>query len=161
METKLRQVRKAEPERFDGMSSTGDASGMYIRQYKFPDTFKDDEILLSADSDRCFQWDYDHADAACDRHMGTGDLGIASWVRKATPADVIAFFADILKAEEQYPGVKWTGFRLTGTVNRSNGGAVFHLALFAKKPRSGTKVYTGQKAPNVMTFPRSHCRNAR
>ena len=142
-------VFKAEPYRYGAMASDGNAQGMFIRQHCFPDTYDHRDILTGADHDRCVQWDYTHAMGACQRHMNTGDMGIGGWVEKADPEAVFAFFRDILKTDEHYPGVQWTGFRLIGWVNRSNGAPVFHMELFAKHPESETVVYSDADAPNV------------
>lgn len=144
------QVLMAKPYHYDAMSSTGNASSMLLRQSNFPNTYDKRDVHTNADHDRCMGWDYKHALAACQKHMHTGDMGIGHWVQNlASHDEVIAFFVDILKADEQYPGVKWTGFRLLGTVNRSNGFPVYTLELFAKHPDTDTEVYTGQDAPNV------------
>lgn len=58
----------------------------------------------------------------------------------------MSFVKDILKAD---PEVDWTGFRITGTVNRSSGYTVFTIEVFAKHPDSSTKVYSNSTAPNV------------
>ena len=52
----------------------------------------------------------------------------------------------LLKADSE---VKWSGFRVLGTVNPSNGYVVWSLGLFAKRRGSKTKVYSGERAPNV------------
>jgi len=146
MPCKIHTVTLAEPYRFGAMGSLGDASHMFLAQYKFPYQYESRDKMLAADHDRCFQWDYAHARAACDNHMHTGELHIGDWVRKQTPERVFAFLKDILKADSL---VKWTGWRVCGTVNLANGYPVFSLSLFAKNSHSNTKVYTGDDAPNV------------
>ena len=63
--------------------------------------------------------------------------------RTALKADAQPTFADGTVGE-------WSGVRVTGSVNRSNGYPVFCIELFAKHPDSDTKVYSGQAAPNVL-----------
>ena len=79
----------------------------------------------------------------------TGELGLAQWAKSAGNERVLALLKDLFKADENHPGVKWTGYRITGTVNRSNGYPVYSLWLFAKNRGSETKVYSGSRAPNV------------
>lgn len=131
------------------MGSFGKAAHMLLRQHQFPDTYDERDVILSADHDRCLMWDRNHARESFTRHLKTGELGIGDWAIRASEEEVMAFLKDILKAEEQYPGAVWTGFRVLGTVNRSNGYPVFNLELFAKHAESKTKVYSGPDAPNV------------
>jgi hypothetical protein len=71
-------------------------------------------------------------------------------LRRAKDQQVIDFLVDVLKADKS---VTWTGYRVLGTVNRSNGHPVWTLEIFAKDLKSDTEVYTGQDAPNVLTKP--------
>lgn len=119
---------------------------MLLKQYQFPDTFEEHEKHITADHDRCLMWDGKHASECFKRHTGTGDLGFDSWLSSADDAAVMAFLKDILKADIK---IDWTGYRVTGTVNRGNGYPVWTLELFAKDPKSATVVYTGPRAPNV------------
>ncbi len=144
------QVLIAQPYDPYRLSSLGDAAYMLIRQEDFPldyDEWRGDKKTC-ADHDRLLMWDYDHFRAACDKHMQTGECGICSWARKATKEAVFAFLKAALKADE---AVEWTGFRITGTVNRWNGYPVYTLELFSKGKESNTKVYSGDFAPNVQT----------
>lgn len=133
------------------MGSLGMAANKLIRQFNFPLHYEDDEPLLHADHDRVIQWDHEHAMAAFKRHMNTGDMVLASWARSASDKRVMALLEDLLKVKESenYSDVKWTGYRITGTVNRSNGYPVYSLWLFAKRKDSETEVFTGEDAPNV------------
>lgn len=143
----MRKVYPAEPYRYDAMSSLGNAAGMLIRQWNFPHEYDETKDLLdSMDHDRCVQQDYEHAMGTCKKHTGTGDMGIGYWVQDASPKKVIAFFVEMMKCD---PEVKWTGFRLLGWVNRSNGFPVFHMSLFAN--RSKVEVYSDASAPNVLS----------
>lgn len=131
-------------------SSLGRAANKLLRQYKFPLDYEVDEPILFADHDRLLGWDRDHALQAFKRHMNTGELGLPSWLDRTTDRKVLNLLRDLFKVEENHPDVKWTGYRVTVTVNRSNGYPVFSLWLFAKKRGSETKVYTGMPAPNVI-----------
>lgn len=144
-------VYPAEPKRYNAMGSFGKASYMLIRQHQFPHTYSQQDEIISADSDRCFQWDHDHARRCFNQHTGGGQLDLQRWVEDATPEEVIAFLADLLKAG---PASRWSGFRVLGTVNRGNGYAVWTLQLFRKHPESTTEVFTGESAPNILDRPR-------
>ena len=131
------------------MGSLGNASNKLIRQFRFPYEYDEDETMIQADHDRMLEWDYDHARFAFRLHTGTGELGLAQWAKSAGNEQVLALLKDLFKVDENHPGVKWTGYRITGTVNRSNGYPVYSLWLFAKKRSSGTKVYFDSHAPDV------------
>jgi len=145
----MNRVFTAAPYVYGQMGSLGRAAYMLIRQFQFPDTYDDRDIHISADHDRCFQWDRVHAQQCCARHLKTGELGIEGWVGRASEEQVIAFLKDILKTEERFPDAVWTGFRVLGSVHQGNGFPVFTLELFAKHAESDTQVYTGAVAPNV------------
>jgi hypothetical protein len=124
---------------------------MLLKQYQFPHTYDPRDKLAAADSDRCFQSDYDHARRCFQQHTGTGEMGLEYWLKSANDEQVIAFLKDILKADAS---IEWTGYRILGSVHRGNGYAVWTLELFAKHPESSTEVYTGAEAPNVLNAPR-------
>jgi hypothetical protein len=143
----MEKVFQAEPYRYGAMGSLGNASYMLIRQHQFPNEFSPAlDKMVGWDHDRIIQQQYEHGSRCFKEHTGTGDMGLEYWIKGAAPEKVIAFLQDILKAD---PIVKWTGFRVLGTVNRSNGYPVWTLQLFAKHPQSKTVVYDGQNAPNV------------
>lgn len=126
------------------LGSLGNAEYVLIRQHNFPHFYNDSDVVLSADHDRCLMWDRRHALDCCQRHMGNGELYIQTFVSTASPSVVLDFLKDLLKAN---PEKNWTGWRVMGTVNRSNGYPVYSLQLFANN--SGVEVYSSQSAPNV------------
>jgi hypothetical protein len=131
------------------LGSLGSAEGMLIRQHNFPDTYDSGrDKLASVDHDRLLGWDYQRAMECFRRHTGTGDVGLGTWARRAWPDKVLAFLVDACGGYVS-TDVSWTGFRVLGTVNRSNGYAVWTLELFAKHPQSKTRVYSSESAPNV------------
>lgn len=152
-ENKMKRVMTAEPNRYMAMGSTGDASGMLLRQWRFPDTYADKETVWSSDHDRIISWDYDHWGECIGRVKAkTGKFGLENWFQNGKPTHILAFIVDALKANEkgtEHENTKWTGFRVLGTVNRSNGYPVYSLQLFAKDSKSKTKVYSDANAPNV------------
>lgn len=154
MNSRNYNVGKAQAYRWGAMSSLGDAANMLMRQFNFPDQVNQEDELITADSDRILGRDYNHFRAVLAKYVGTGEGAIGSWVRREfksgmEPTDqvVMDFIKDALKAEEEYPGVVWTGWRITGTVNRSNGFPIYTLSLFSNK--SGVEVYSDELAPNV------------
>jgi len=147
------RVYLAEPYQYGEMGSLGKASGMLIRQFHFPFEYTDNmDQLLHADHDRLYQQDYKRASECIKKHTGTGELGLGSWAMGATDDEILAFLKEILEADQD---VNWTGFRILGTVHRSNGGPVWSLQLFAKSPDTDTEVFSGQNAPNVLSGPRN------
>lgn len=136
------------------MSSTGNASNMLMRQFKFPAEFTDEDKVMQADSDRLLGWDYEGFRKTLWKFIGKGEGAIGAWVRgemqgvmEATDENVMAFIKEALKVDEVYPGVQWTGWQVTGTVHRANGFPIYSLSLFAN--RSGVAVYSDESAPNV------------
>jgi len=136
------------------MGSLGQASNKLIRQWQFPDTYDDvvDE-MHQADHDRMITWNYRETMDVFKRHMNTGDIGLAHWCNTVKPEKVLALLVDLFivcqddKNKSNFKAIKWTGFRITGTVNRSSGHPVYSLWLFAKGETSITMVYTGNDAP--------------
>jgi hypothetical protein len=120
---------------------------MLMVQHQFPNTYDETrDALTGADSDRISGWDYEHARRCCKEHTNSGDQGIGYWAQRQPPEKVLVFLKDLLKAD---PAKEWTGFRVLGTVHRSNGFVVWSLELFAKHPETDTPVYSGSCAPNV------------
>ena len=129
------------------MGSLGKAAGMYIRQHQFPYEFdKDKDEFISVDLDRLQQQDHENASRCLQEHSKT-KFGFHSWVNSASIKKMMAFLKDILKVKEYHPDVKFTGFRILYTVNRSNGHPVWSFQFFANN--SGVKTYDGNLAPNV------------
>ena len=148
-------VHRATPYVPMNMGSFGKANYMLFRQHKFPHTYMLNlDQVTAADSDRCRMWDFEHARAADARRKERygKSVGFHQWIQNASIEQVMAFLKDILKVEKNHPGVKWTGFRICGTVNRATGYPVYHYNLFAKHPETKTKVYSGANAPNVRGF---------
>ena len=147
----MTRVYTAEPYRWGGLGSTGSARYMLLRQHNFPDTYSQEDKYHHVDHDRLMSWEETSKAfyAACQTHMKTGDLGIGQFALNATPEQIMEFMLDAMSADR---AVKWTGFRILGTVNRSNGGQIFSLELFAKHPNSNTKVYSDENAPNVQGY---------
>lgn len=144
------RVYQASPYNPGEMGSLGRASYMLLRQFQFPDEYDSDfDKLITADHDRCMSWDYEHARRCFNEYTGTGELGLEGWLGRQADEKIMAFLKDILKADAS---VKWTGYRIMGSVHRGNGYPVWTLELFAKHPDSDTKVYTDSQAPNVCGY---------
>ena len=145
------RVLTAQPSGSQSMGSLGRAAHMLIRQHNFPDTYADNEHLTGADSDRLAYNNYKQNEDCLQRHTGVpGDMGLASWAWRVTCKELLAFCVDALQLSSTYSEVLWTGCRILGTVNRSNGHSVWTIEVFAKDPNGTTKVYsTSDNAPNV------------
>ncbi len=145
-------VYPAEPYKLGEFGTFGKASGMYLRQFQFPNTYSDKDKLVTADSDRCLGWWYEHANDCIKKYTKGGQMQLGGWIgnKKTTDREIIQFITEILKADTS---VKWTGYRVLGTVGGS-GHVVWTLQLFYKHPKSKTKVFTGPSAPNILSSPR-------
>lgn len=144
----LHEVYPAEPYRMGAMGSLGDASYMLIRQNNFPFSYDTTiDKLVNADHDRLYQHDREHTSRCFEKHAKQGELGFENWFRRATDQQIIDFLVDVMKADQK---IKWTGYRIMGTVNRSNGYPVWTLELFALGKGSTTKIFSGDHVPNVL-----------
>lgn len=141
-------VFPAKPYRFGQMGSMGDAAYMILKQFQFPHEYAENEknCFCRWDSDRVFQQQNDHANACVKKHTGKGPLALEFWFDRSSDEQVLEFIKEFLKAD---PNVKWTGYRVLGSVHRGNGYPIFTLELFAKPADSTTEVYSGRIAPNV------------
>lgn len=148
MSNDKRRVMAAKPYEPWELGSLGKASYMILRQFQFPDFYSSNDEICTADHDRCMDWDHDHASRCFNQHTGTGEMGLAGWLERASDEQVLAFLIDILKLD---PNRGWTGYRVMGSVHRGNGYNVWTLQVFAKHPDSDTPVFTGRDAPNVST----------
>lgn len=134
------------------LGSRGNASLMLVRQIDFPDTYLGRERLTGADHDRTQDaLGLSRSHEIFERHTGGGELGLRGWVMSATKEQLIAFIAEHLGTDAR---MRWTGCRLLGTTNRSNGHTVWTLELFRKSCSSKTLVYSTANAPNVEAAPR-------
>ena len=147
------RVRLVEPYKEANLGALDENIPMLLRQYQFPDTFSNEDKLVWHDSDRFLDSGsgFRHADSCYRKYIGVGahDIRLAqmfgSWARSANDEKIMEFMMEIMEVEKM---AKWTGYRITGRV-LNNGHAMFSLALFAKHPKSETKVYSGGDAPNV------------
>ena len=119
------------------------AVNLLLVQHEYPLVYNSDtDKVHNTDSDRCSQFDYEHTAAAYKRH----DAGRIEQFSHRRPEEIMAFLIDILKADKK---VEWTGFRISGSVNVSNGYPIYHFALFSKGQDSTTQVYSGHSADNI------------
>lgn len=143
----MQRVFLANPYRPGALGSFGNAKYMLLRQYQFPDEY--DERLdthLRVDHNLLFQEEPERV-IQCFRIYTEGDeRSFNSWLRSAKDSAIILFLKDITKADLR---VNWTGYRVTGTVHYNSAFPVLTLELFAKHPKSKTKVYSEDDAPNV------------
>lgn len=142
------QVYPAEPYKSGALCSLGRADHMLLCQYKFPDTFRDSESLVSLYSDRV---DSDRFHVLLRKHTGDhGDIHVENWFRSATHSRHIEFLKDLLEVNQE---TTWTGYRVTASV-AGNGHTIWFFELFARRPESDTAIYSNERAPNVLLKPR-------
>lgn len=142
-----RRVQPATKYKMANMGSRGNASSMFIRQFNFPDFYDDQlDVYEVRDHDRIMQSELEHANACFKKHTKQGELYFETWVLNAYDAKILIFLKEIMRADKE---IKWTGYRIRGTVNVGNGFPVWTFELFAKHPDSKTIVYTGENAPNI------------
>jgi hypothetical protein len=129
----MKTLQASGPYRPYNLGSLDRTQLMLIRQYQFPWEYADNEPLISVYHDR-LDW--------------VEELGGLSEQRilEATDEENLRFLVTLLKAD---PEVAWTGYRVLGSVNLSNGYPVYSLEVFARDPNGSTPVYTGGTAPNV------------
>ncbi|MEI7620446.1 MAG: hypothetical protein WCJ57_02650 [Candidatus Falkowbacteria bacterium] len=137
-------VMPAEPYRMCALQSYGNASYMLLKQFQFPSERYDHEQLITVDSDRAYHWDNKHIDK-CYQSFSFTHHSFEYQVREKNEDEILSFLKKVMRADSN---VKWTGFRIMGTVS-GNGHAIFTWQLFAKDPKSNTLVYSGDEAPNV------------
>lgn len=139
----------AEPYRCGAMhySSKKPASGMLIGQYNFPAVYdKVRDTITSAYSDRVYSWDYEHSNKIVEKYKA-GD--IEKLIASSDDETILNYFVELLKLDKEEEPVTWTGWRVVGYVNQSNGFPVYRYDVFSKHTDSNTEVYTGHRAPNV------------
>jgi hypothetical protein len=142
------------------LSSLGEARNKLVRQYQFPDVYDTDvgDVLLDVDHDRLLQRHYTAMISICQWRMRRGILGLKAWSKTHAHSSVMRLLKDLFELDEWGLGTfatrpvfkktKWTGYRITASIV-PDGKVLFHLSLFSKGADSKTKVYTGNKAPNV------------
>ncbi len=141
----ISKVHEAEPFDLNGLGAWGNAVYMYIRQLNFPHTYEDRDKRIGGYSDRIEKMPQYYT-----RYMNAGAISVdmqRSWFRESSEDEIFAFLIEVLEADRE---VSWTGFRITATV-KENGHTVWFMELFAKSENSDTKVYSGDKAPNVLS----------
>lgn len=125
------------------LGTFGNASYKLISQHEFPHIYDTDkDILLNVDHDRLdlrrIYRDYNFRDVDLGKNIASAGFETAFKVLKEIFSMV---YDDVYKPI-------WTGYRIMGTVDKSNGFVVWSLCLFAKV-NPETKVYSGYDAPNV------------
>lgn len=143
-----REVFKAYgPYGYGGLGSFDRTQYMLLAQHNYPAEYDDEkDKLTSADHDRLRVWNNRFSEIT-KNHTGTGELGLDSWVQKATPEKILAYLIEVFSADHDVP---WNGYRVMGSVHLGNGYPVFSMCLFYKHPDSDTKTYSGHGwAPNV------------
>ncbi|MFA7285432.1 MAG: hypothetical protein WC011_01100 [Candidatus Paceibacterota bacterium] len=147
----LSKVYPAEPYRPSQLGGFGKARYMFLVQFNFPDTYSEDDFLITVDHDRL---NPDHVYFCFNEYLGQGPLyyAIEVIIRQTKTEKLFNFLIDIINVDKKN---NWTGFRIMVTLG-PRGSAIFTLELFSKNPKSNTKVYTGEvDAPNILLEPRN------
>lgn len=122
---------------------------MLVRQMKFPETYSDQEPMLSRSSD---QLDPIQMQRVFAQFIGVSGNNLAhnahvvSWFRTAAHIRVKMLIEELLDPEVP---IFWSGYRVTATVG-DVGEAIWHFELFSKRDETQTMIYTGDNAPNVL-----------
>lgn len=129
------------------LGSTGNAKRMIIRQFDFPFTYDDNEMVEGVDSDIMHRAFPDHTEECVKKHGLFMNFDWERWFSKKSDSEILNFIKEYGKAD---PKINWTGYRILGSVHTGNGINVWTLELFAKSPKSKTETYSKIKAPNVL-----------
>jgi hypothetical protein len=131
------------------MGSLGSASYKLLRQHNFPHEYdREKDELIGWDHDRIMDHiGYGRFQNIVKRYDPAKQYCVNSAASRMHYDDVMKMLAELLEVPT-HKG--WTGFRIMGTVNRSNGYPVYTIELF--KNNTGVKTYTGSNAPNVKGF---------
>ena len=125
---------------------------MLLRQFKFPDTYSDNEPMRSCSSD---QLDPIRMQQLFGQFIGlsgndpTSNAHVVLWFRTAAHVRVKTLIEELL--DHEVP-IFWSGYRVTASVDNV-GQAIWHFDLFSKRDETQTQIYTGEKAPNVHPAP--------
>lgn len=126
----------------------GHAHEMFVRQFRFPHEFTDDEVLLTFDLD---EYEGDPEFEAAKRVFLRPRDGVApdllTFFREHNArAQVFLFLKTIVLNRFAHP-VPWTGFRVLAS--RASGRLAFQVQLYAQPIDSRTPVFSTDVAPNV------------
>jgi hypothetical protein len=128
------QVELANPYRACALGSLGNADRMLVRQFKFPASYNEDlDRMLSLRHDPTSCQDYLKASGCFKKHTGANEMCFEQWAKESSNDEIFKFLEDILNADNS---IKWTGYRILGTVNKANGFLIWTLELFSKHPGS-------------------------
>ena len=127
------------------MGSLGSATYMLIAQKAFPESYDETkDKYWTADSDRILMWDYDHFCKIDEKYRKADGIwmGEELFFTSSDEKTIMEYLSEMATVgNESNEKVKWTGFRVLGTVNRSNGFPIWSLSLFCKGKGSETKVH--------------------
>jgi hypothetical protein len=134
------------------MGSLGDASYRLYVQHDFPHIYNKSDRLVSADDDRLRSWDYAKWEEFIRRlrEFGPSNGYLGDSIARIGADRALPLLKFLLLPDEPaFQDREWTGYRVMGTVNRSNGYPVWTLEIFSRGEGSKTKGYSGFNAPNV------------
>jgi hypothetical protein len=130
------------------LSSLGQGRNVFLRQFNFPLVYDERDRMVYLDHDRVIQHRGEKARECFQRHIGTAEMGLQSWLEKEGVTDqrVLDFLLDLTELKSE---ANWTGYRITSTVHQGQGFPIWQIEIFAKHPDTSTEVFTGEDAPNV------------
>ena len=140
------RVIVAEPFDQSKLGSMGTAVFMLLRQQNFPFLHSDLDTFERADHDHILKHNRPRAERLISTYTHSTEALLWEWVRKASNPRLLQFMIAYLDSD---PTIKWTGYRAMATIHKGNGATIVTFELFAKHKLSDTKVYSGEKAPNV------------
>lgn len=144
-----------EPYRPLNMGSLGQASNMFIRQYKFPLKLTEMDTIVTFHSDRVHNLKPEVVRNHFNLYMNcslNSPEKIEKWFRDNDPKFIKSFLVDLVTSLGVLKDLKEslvTGFRVLGSVSR--GHAVWTMQLFIKDPDSPElELYSSDDAPNIL-----------
>lgn len=133
------------PYRLDAFNNLGEGDQMLLRQYRFPQQYSDNEILVTSHSNNAAEWIPEYFEKWFGGFNEIIGETFNYWLQREDRKKILVFLKQVMKTDE---AITWTGWRIL--ISQINGYPVFIYQLFARNPQSHTRVYSGnQLAPNV------------
>ena len=148
----MNTITKAKPYRRGILHPTSTAQNVLIRQFNFPEHFSKEDGHISRKVSDIYHLDKFRAERCFEQHLVAAPrrMSIVDHLQELPDEKVLDFVKNFLQIDRLPPmKIEWNGYRITASVNQSNGKTEFEFELFAKHPESDTEVYTGSDAPNV------------
>jgi hypothetical protein len=145
MKSNKQFVGTALPYRLEAFNALGEGDQMLLRQYRFPHQYSNGEMLVTSRSNNSNEWSPEYFEKWFGGFNEIIGEAFNYWLQREDKKKILTFLKQVMRADES---INWTGWRILAT--QVNGYPVFIHQLFARKPNSHTRVYSGnQLAPNV------------